>query len=143
MARLRAAKEIVDAKPVAPSKVLDEFAELGFDKSKGFSSFKEFKKAHGEAGSGRAWHHIVEQTKNKGKFPEEILHNPENLINLPHGKGTIHNKISGFYSSKQPFTGGLTVREWITKKSFKEQFEFGIQTIKDFGGSQYLPVHLR
>ena len=68
-----------------------------------------------------------------------MLHNTGNLIKLPHGKGTIHNQISGFYSSKQPFTGGKTVREWVSGKPFQEQFDFGIQTIKDFGGAQYLP----
>lgn len=86
---------------------------------------------------------MVEQTINSGKFAPELLHNPANLLKLPHGKGTIHAQISAFYSSRQSFTGKLTVREWLSKKSFKEQFEFGIQKIKDFGGSRYLPRELR
>jgi hypothetical protein len=115
----------------------------GFDPAKGFKTFEEFKEAFGPAGKGKAWHHVVEQTINSGKFAPEILHNPANLFRLPHGPGTIHAKISAFYSSKQPFTGGLLVREWLSKKSFKVQFEFGIQKIKDFGGSRYLPPELR
>ena len=115
----------------------------GFDPAKGFASFQDFKDAFGVAGPGQAWHHVVEQTINSGKFAPEILHNPANLFRLPHGKGSIHAKVSGYYSSRPRFTGGLTVREWLSKKSFKEQFEFGIQKIKEFGGSEYLPPHLR
>lgn len=63
-------------------------------------------------------------------------------MRLPHGEGSIHGKISGYYSSKTPWTGGVTVREWICRKSFREQFEFGIQTIKQFGGAKYLPTEL-
>ncbi|MFI4875389.1 MAG: hypothetical protein ACIALR_08635, partial [Blastopirellula sp. JB062] len=85
----------------------------GFDPTKGFASFNDFKKAFGAAGPGQAWHHVVEQTINSGKFAPELLHNPANLFRLPHGKGTIHAKISGYYSSKIPgLTGNKTVREW-------------------------------
>ena len=115
----------------------------GFDPAKGFSTFKDFKDAFGAAGPGQAWHHIVEQTINSGKFAAEILQNPANLLKLPHGKGAIHMKISGFYSSRPRFAGGLTVRQWLSKKTFKEQFEFGIKTIKRFGGTKYLPPDLR
>ena len=115
----------------------------GFDPAKGFASFDDFKKAFGGAGSGQAWHHVVEQTINSGKFAPELLHNPANLLKLPHGKGSIHAKISGYYSSKPAWTGGLTVRQWVSQKSSSEQFEFGIKTIKQFGGTQYLPPHLR
>ncbi|MEO1610662.1 MAG: hypothetical protein AAFR90_15325, partial [Pseudomonadota bacterium] len=108
----------------------------------GFTSFSAFKRTYGDAGPGQAWHHIVEQ-HSVARFGAEAIHNPANLIKLPHGSGTIHNQISGFYSSKQPFTGGKTVRQWISEKSYQEQFEFGIQTIKDFGGTQYLPPHMR
>jgi hypothetical protein len=115
----------------------------GFDLENGFASFDAFKAAYGAAGDNRAWHHIVEQTINKGKFSAELLHNPANLVNLPHGTGSIHSKISAFYSSKPDFAKGLTVREWLSKKSFKEQYEYGINKIKELGGSKYLPEHLR
>jgi hypothetical protein len=116
----------------------------GFDIAKGFATFEDFKDVFGTAGPGNAWHHVVEQTINSGRFSRELLHNPANLLRLPHGKGSVHAKVSGYYSSKLPgLTGDATVREWLSKKSFKEQFEFAIDAIKKAGGSQYLPPHLR
>ena len=37
----------------------------------------------------------------------------------------------------------MRVRDWLSKKSFKEQFEFGIRTIKQFGSADYLPPEWR
>ena len=89
----------------------------------------------GPAGEGKAWHHIVEQTPdNIDKFGPERIHNVNNLIRLDHGKGSIHAKISGYYSSKPDNMNGLTVREWLKDKSFGEQYEFGIKILKQFGG---------
>jgi len=114
---------------------------FGIDPAHGYSSFSAFKRVYGEAVAGHAWHHIVEQNQN---FTPELLHNPGNVITLPHGPGSIHNQISGFYSSIIPgLTGGLRVREWLRTKSFEEQFEFGIDMIKQFGGVNFLPPHLR
>jgi hypothetical protein len=61
------------------------------------------------------------------------VHNVDNLIKLPHGANSIHAKVSGFYSSKQAFTGGKTVRKWLSTQSFQEQYDFGINTLKQFG----------
>lgn len=63
----------------------------------------------------------------------EAIHNAKNIIKLPHGAGSIHAKISGFYSSKQAFTGGKTVRQWLSTQSYQQQYEFGIKTLKQFG----------
>ena len=99
-----------------------------------FETFRQFKSVFGSAGGGKAWHHIVEQTPgNIQKFGARSLQNTDNLIKLPHGPGTIHEKISAFYSSKQKFTNGLTVREWLSTQTFQEQYDFGIKTLKDFG----------
>ena len=101
-----------------------------------FASFYAFKKSMGSAGRGFAWHHIVEQTpSNIARFGAKRIHNVNNIIKLPNGKNTIHSKISGFYSSKQPFTNGVTDREWLSTKSYEEQYEFGIETLKMFGWS--------
>ena len=54
-------------------------------------------------------------------------------VRLPHGAGSIHNQISGYYSSIQPFTNGLTVRQWLSPMSFQEQYQFGTQTLNLFG----------
>jgi hypothetical protein len=135
-------KEIVD-QDILRRIDSQDFLPKGFDPTDGFQTFNDFKDAFGAAGKGLAWHHIVEQAVNSGRFAREILHNPANLFRLPHGKGSIHAKISGYYSSKKSWTGGVTVRQWIARKSFKEQFEFGIETIKQFGGTKYLPIELR
>ena len=101
----------------------------------GYESFRAFKAVHGNAPKGYAWHHIVEQSK-EGVFGAKKIHNTNNLVLLEHGKGKIHNKISGYYSSKQPFTGGKTVRDWLKDKSFDEQHKFGIKVMKQFGWSR-------
>lgn len=105
-------------------------------KGAGFKSFDAFKRAQGSAGPGQAWHHVVEQTPgNVAKFGPQAIHNTTNLVKLPHGAGSIHAKVSGYYSSKRAFSAGMTVREWIGTKSFKEQRAFGLDVIKLFGGS--------
>lgn len=102
--------------------------------SRGFESFSAFKKAMGLAGPGQAWHHIVEQTpSNITKFGSKAIHNTKNLMKLPHGAGSIHAKISGYYSSIQPFTSGQTVRKWLSTQSYKSQLKFGKDILKAYG----------
>jgi hypothetical protein len=102
--------------------------------AKEFSSFNAFKKDYGSAGKGNAWHHIVEQGENNvSRFGTETIHNANNIIKLPHGAGSIHAKVSGYYSSKQAFTGGQTVRQWLSTQSYQQQYDFGIKTLKQFG----------
>ena len=100
----------------------------------GFNSFSAFKRVMGPAGSGQAWHHIVEQTPgNIAKFGNQAIHNTTNLMKLPNGAGSIHAKLSGHYSSKQFFTNGQTVRQWLSTKSYQEQYDYGIKMLKQFG----------
>jgi len=102
--------------------------------TKGFSSFSAFKREMGPAGPGQAWHHIVEQTPgNVTRFGAESLHNTGNLITLPHGAGSIHARVSGYYSSIQPFTGGQRVRTWLSTQNFQAQSDFGFQVLKNHG----------
>ena len=102
--------------------------------SQGFRSFSSFKRAMGPAGPGQAWHHIVEKTPgNLAKFGNQTIHNTGNLMKLPHGAGSIHARVSGYYSSIQPFTGGQTVRQWLSTQSYQSQYNFGIKTLKQFG----------
>jgi len=95
-----------------------------------FSSFRAFKQEFGSAGTGNVWHHIVEQNKTSQFAPEQI-HSTENVIKLP---VVIHDRISGYYNSIQPFTGGLRVRQWLNGKSFEYQYRFGLDVMKRFGG---------
>lgn len=91
---------------------------------------------YGSAGEGFEWHHIVEQRSvNVERFGAERIHNIKNMVALPK---SLHRKISGFYSSKPPFSYPLTVRDWLSSRSFEEQYEFGIKTIRKFNGFNYL-----
>ncbi len=115
-------------------KILTSTTKATSETGKGFKSFYDFKKAMGSAGRDNAWHHIVEQTpSNISKFGAKSIHNTNNLIKLPHGKGSVHAKVSGYYSSKQPFTNGVTVRKWLSTQDYKTQYEFGIKMLKQFG----------
>ena len=98
----------------------------------GYKTFEAFKRVFGRAGDGFAWHHIVEKTSgNISRFGAEMIHSTNNLIKLPHGAGQIHMRISGFYSSVNfRITGStLTIRQWLSTKSFQEQYKFGIEAI--------------
>ncbi|MFZ6021632.1 MAG: RHS repeat-associated core domain-containing protein [Chloroflexota bacterium] len=108
----------------------------------GYNSFTAFKNAQGSAGSGMAWHHIVEQNPaNISRFGTQAVNNTSNLIRLPSGARLLHQQISGYYSSIQPLVTGsdiLTVRQWLQTKSFEFQWKFGIELIEKFGGTKYI-----
>jgi len=81
-----------------------------------------------------AWHHIVEQNAdNIARFGAEKIHNTKNVIRLPHGKGSIHAKILGHYSSKPAFANGMTVRQWLSTQSYEKQYKLGIKALKQSG----------
>ncbi len=94
-----------------------------------FKSFRAFKRAMGSPGKGRVWHHIVEKNK-VGQFTAETIHSTDNIVSIPK---KIHDKISGYYSSKRDFTNGLRVRDWLKGQSWQEQYEFGLKTMAEFG----------
>ncbi|THF82721.1 hypothetical protein [Cohnella fermenti] len=101
----------------------------------GFKSFDDLKKVLGSAGENKAWHHIVEQSQvQRSGFKAEDIQNINNVISIPSGySGSVHSQISGYYSSIQPFTNGLTVRNWLAGQSFEKQFDFGLNVLKRFG----------
>lgn len=76
---------------------------------------------------------MEQNPSNLARFGAERIHNTNNLIKLLNGKGSIHAKISGYYSSKPDFANGLTVRDWLRSQNFKEQYKFGITKLKEFG----------
>ncbi len=107
---------------------------LSQQSSIGYNSFSAFKQAYGSAGKGLSWHHIVEQTpSNLSRFGAQRIHNINNSVRLPSGSGSFHNRLSGYYSSKQLFTEGLTVRKWLQPQSFQNQYNFGINRLRDMG----------
>ncbi|MDD5928543.1 MAG: hypothetical protein PUC37_01945 [Spirochaetales bacterium] len=98
----------------------------------GYSSFGKLKKALGSAGDGKQWHHIVEQSQiKKSNFSPTQIHNTDNIIAID---AATHAKISGYYSTKSfRFTNGLSVRDWLVGKSFEEQYNFGLEVLKQYG----------
>jgi hypothetical protein len=102
----------------------------------GYKTFGDLKTALGPAGPGQAWHHVVEQTSgNIARFGEEAIHNTANIVRVPHGAGSVHAGISAFYSSAQPgITGSttMTVRQWLSTRSFAEQSRFGKMVLDVF-----------
>lgn len=61
----------------------------------------------------------------------ENINNINNIIKLHSGAGSILAKISAHYLSKQFFTNGLTVRQWLSSQSFNEQYEYGIKMLNN------------
>lgn len=115
-----------------PGPLRSVLARAGVVPSQGYSSFGAFKRALGPAGPGRQWHHVVEQTPgNVSRFGTQNVHNTRNLVPL---ERSVHRRISAFYSSKQPFSGGLTVRAWLRQQPLNAQRRFGeriMQQAKD------------
>ncbi|QSQ23729.1 hypothetical protein JY651_01715 [Pyxidicoccus parkwayensis] len=97
-----------------------------------WGSFSGLKSALGSAGSGKQWHHIVEQTPgNVEQFGPHALHNTENVVPLEEG---LHTQVSAFYSRKiLRITGSrdLTVRQWLSTQSYEAQRAFGLQAIEN------------
>jgi hypothetical protein len=96
-----------------------------------FKSFRAFKTAMGSAGEGKSWHHIIEQhAGNVKRFGAEALHNTENVIKV---ESKLHTEISAYYSSRQPDTGNMVVREWLRTQSYEQQRAFGLKILRKFG----------
>lgn len=104
-------------------------------KNKYFHSFSALKNFLGSPGQGMAWHHIVEQSQigRRANFAPEKIHNTYNIVSIPSGRNSIHAKISSYYSSKQSFTNGMIIRDWLATKDFKFQFLFGKMVLEQYG----------
>jgi hypothetical protein len=72
------------------------------------------------------WHHIVEQSQ-VPQFGQRAIQSVENIVAIPID---AHRRLNAFYSSKLAFSEPNTVREWLRKKSFEEQYEFGMKQLK-------------
>ena len=60
----------------------------------------------------------------------EAIHSTKNVITIP---ADTHQEISALYSSKQLFSEGQTVRQWLVGQSFRQQRKFGLKVLRDFG----------
>lgn len=90
----------------------------------------------GSPGEGNVFDHVVEQSQigRSGFAPEEI-HNPFNMN--PVSAGT--NQLKAYYSTKQFFTRGGTVRDWMNGQSFADQYEFGMDVLRRIESGLALP----
>jgi hypothetical protein len=119
------------ATPAAGAQIATAGAAAAPAIAQGFQSFSSFKRAMGPAGDGQHWHHIVEQTPgNVSRFGAQAIHTGQNLVRVAAG---VHQKISAYYSSKQAFTDGQTVRQWLSGQSLEQQRAFGQQVMEKFG----------
>ncbi len=125
----QAALSVVDASSVLP--VGDGVSIIAnTDRTaRSFTSFSALKRVLGPAGDGNHWHHIVEQNAaNIAEHGTEAIHNTNNVVRIP---AKVNLALNGFFSSKQSFTQGLTVRQWIQGGSFEEKFNFGKQMLDE------------
>jgi RHS repeat-associated protein len=100
----------------------------------GYNSHHSMVTALGNAGKDRAWHHIVNQNSaNIAQFGNQAIHNRNNVVNIPHGKGTLHDKITRYYLGIKPESKGMRVRDWLKTKSFQFQYDYGIEKLREFG----------
>jgi RHS repeat-associated protein len=99
---------------------------------KGYKTYGDFLDAKGRAGDNRQWHHVVEQNQ-EGKFGGESIHNTKNLVNIP---TRVHQDINAWYGSKQDFTGGKTVREWVHGMSYDAQHVYGMAVLAMMTGKK-------
>ncbi|HKX77416.1 MAG TPA: hypothetical protein VJM34_02735, partial [Novosphingobium sp.] len=119
---------------IPAGKMLGAFGVAVGIEAKSFTSFSALKRYLGSPGTGNQWHHIVEQTPGNLKaFGAETIHSIDNVVavskDMHIGKGTI----SAYYSGKDFFTNGQTIRQWVSTQSFQAQRQFGLDVIKRFG----------
>ena len=70
---------------------------------------------------------------NIARFGPGLIHNIENMVQVPKELHIGEGSISAYYSSKRAFTGGLTVREWLAPQSLQAQRDFGLEVLRTYG----------
>ena len=116
------------AEAIAPT-ILDNVTSSGI----GYNSSRALRNAMSPA-AGEQIHHIVEQTpSNIANFGQQAIQNTANAVPIAADIHIGQGSISAYYSSVQPFSQGLTVRKWLGGQSFDAQYNFGMQTLKDYG----------
>lgn len=102
-------------------------AKTGSALPEGYSSFSAAKRAMGSPGEGNVFDHVVEQSQIKRSgFAADKIHNPFNMNPVSARTNQIK---ANYYSSKQPFSGGGTVRDWLSGQSFADQYSFGMDAL--------------
>ena len=80
-------------------------------------------------------HHIVEVHRNSdnplansNNFSADELESDVNKVRIPYYR---HRAITDFYATPSSKLGGLTPREYLRGKSWAEQYEFGLNAMRD------------
>ena len=98
--------------------------------SRSFDNVNDLNKFLGSAGSGRAWHHIVPQSSiGKNGITAKMVHNTDNIINIPKDSHEIINGIYAGGSIRHGLDSGR-LRDLLGGGSFDEQFRNGIDILK-------------
>ncbi|PSM18105.1 MULTISPECIES: hypothetical protein [Nitratireductor] len=92
-----------------------------------FRNERELRNYLGPAGPGREWHHIVEK-RLEVLFSPELIHSTDNIINLP---VDLHRHINGKMSRKSSATNDIVRRFYVSRFSFRDQYNHGIDLIRE------------
>ncbi len=118
-------------------RTLQRIARTTLAGGRGHKTFAAFKRIEGNASSGNALHHIVEQngfqSLNTLKFGSKNIHNTKNILDIPTGTGSLHNAVTSHYARIHDFTNGKRFREWVAQFPFERQYEEGIKVLKQYG----------
>lgn len=96
-----------------------------------FRSAEELPSYLGPAGPGRQWHHIVEKRLTSILFVAELIHSTDNIINLP---VDLHKYISARMSERGYDTEMIVRRFYMNRLSFRDQYNYGVDTIVEGAG---------
>lgn len=92
-----------------------------------FSKYSELTKYLGPAGPDRVWHHIVEQRLTGTLFPAGMIHNTDNVVNVP---ASVNLWIAGQMKMRSGPPGSPSVRYEVEQMSFEDQHNFGIRLLE-------------
>ena len=122
-------KQVTNSNDLTKAANIKRYQARNVKAEEGFTTYYNLKKSIGKAGDGKQWHHIVEQSQiRKSGIDAKLIHNPNNVIPLTQQQ---HKKISSYYSTKLNGTN-MTVRDYLRGRSFKEQYEYGLNILKRF-----------
>lgn len=76
-------------------------------------------------------HHIVEQTPaRQDGFPKSLIDSPENKVRIP---TLIHREITNWYATGNDSFGGLSPRNYLRGKPWRERYDLGLEMLREFG----------
>jgi hypothetical protein len=93
-------------------------------------SLAELQRAASEPGPGYEIHHVVEQkAARRAGYSEEMIESQVNRVRIPKYR---HEQITGYYNGYDRDLG-MSPREYLRERTWQEQYEFGLEVLKDYG----------